>query len=90
MRRSKNINVNLVELGGGLVLTDQLLGAAGMKSLFAGDIKSAITGTAARLRTKALQEDLIKTGLGIMVIKAAAKSLGERRLGKLGPLILKA
>lgn len=89
MRKSKNVNVNLVELGGGLVLSDQILGAKGMSDLFGGNFKGAITTTAQRMRSKTVQEDLIKTGLGIMVIKAAAKSLGQRRLGKLGPLVLK-
>ncbi len=89
MRKSKNVNVNLVELGGGLVLSDQILGQKGMADLFAGDFRGAIDNAATRFRTKAVQEDLIKTGLGIVVIKAAAKSLGERRLGKVGPLVLK-
>ena len=89
VRKSKNVNVNLVELGGGLVLSDQILGAKGMSDLFAGNFRGALTNTAARMRSKTIQEDLIKTGLGIMVIKAAAKSLGQRRLGKLGPLVLK-
>ena len=89
VRKSKNVNVNLVELGGGLVLSDQILGAKGMADLFGGNFKGALTNTAQRMRSKSVQEDLIKTGLGIMVIKAAAKSLGQRRLGKLGPLVLK-
>jgi len=89
VRKSKNVNVNLVELGGGLVLSDQILGAKGMADLFGGNFRGALTNTAARMRSKSVQEDLIKTGLGIMVIKAAAKSLGQRRLGKLGPLVLK-
>jgi hypothetical protein len=87
--RKKNVNINLVELGGGLVLSDQILGAKGMADLFGGNFRGAITNTAARMRSKSVQEDLIKTGLGIMVIKAAAKSLGQRRLGKLGPLVMK-
>jgi hypothetical protein len=89
VRKSKNVNVNLVELGGGLVLSDQILGQKGMADLFAGDFRGAITNAANRFRSKGVQEDLIKTGLGIVVIKAAAKSLGERRLGKVGPLVLK-
>lgn len=89
-KKSKNVNVNLVELGGGLVLADQILGAKGMSNLFAGDFRGAISTAASRFRAKSTQEDLIKTGLGIVVIKAAAKSLGQRRLGKIGPLVLKA
>ena len=89
-RKSKNVNVNLVELGGGLVLADQILGQKGMANLFAGDFRGAISTAASRFRAKSTQEDLIKTGLGIVVIKAAAKSLGQRRLGKIGPLVLKA
>jgi hypothetical protein len=90
MRKSKNLNVNVVELGGGLVLADQILGTKGMSDLFSGNFRGAVTTAAQRFRTKSTQEDLIKTGLGIVVIKAAAKSLGERRLGKIGPLVLKA
>ena len=89
VRKSKNVNVNLVELGGGIVLSDQILGQKGMADLFAGDFRGALATTAARMRSRSVQEDLIKTGLGIVVIKAAAKSLGERRLGKVGPLVLK-
>ena len=89
MARKKIVSVNLVELGGGLIIADQMLGATGVKSLFAGDIGAVLTGTAARLRQKSTQEDLIKTGVGVMIIKAAAASLGQRRVGKIGPLVMR-
>ena len=89
MARKKIVSVNLVELGGGLIIADQMLGASGVKSLFAGDIGAVLTGTAQRLRQKSTQEDLIKTGVGVMIIKAAAASLGQRRVGKIGPLVMR-
>ena len=90
MARKKIVSVNLVELGGGLVIADQILGATGVKNLFAGDIGAVLTDTASRLRDKTTQNDLIKTGVGVMIIKAAAQSLGQRRVGKIGPLVLRA
>ena len=90
MARKKIVSVNLVELGGGLVIADQILGATGVKNLFAGDVGAVLSGTASRLRQKSTQHDLIKTGLGVMIIKAAAQSLGQRRVGKIGPLVLRA
>ena len=48
-----------------------------------------LTDTASRLRQKSTQEDLIKTGVGVMIIKAAAQSLGQRRVGKIGPLVMR-
>lgn len=89
MARKKIVSVNLVELGGGLIIADQMLGATGVKSLFSGDIGAVLTGTARRLRQKTTQEDLIKTGVGVMIIKAAAQSLGQRRVGKIGPLVMR-
>lgn len=88
-RMKKNISVNLVELGGGLIIADQMLGSAGVKNLFAGDIGAVLSGTASRLRDKGTQEALIKTGVSVMIIKAAAASLGQRRVGKIGPLIMR-
>jgi len=87
--KKKIVSVNLVELGGGLIIADQMLGATGVKDLFKGDIGAVLTGTAARLRQKSTQEDLIKTGVGVMIIKAAAASLGQRRVGKIGPLVMR-
>jgi len=87
--KKKTISINLVELGGGLVIADQILGASGVKNLFAGNIGAVLTDTAARLRQKGTQEDLIKTGLGVVIIKAAAQSLGQRRVGKIGPLVMR-
>ena len=88
-RMKKNISVNLVELGGGLIIADQMLGPSGVKNLFAGDIGAVLTGTASRLRDKGTQEALIKTGVSVMIIKAAAASLGQRRVGKIGPLVMR-
>lgn len=87
--KKKTISINLVELGGGLVIADQILGAAGVTSLFKGDIAKVLSSTAMRLRQKSTQEDLIKTGLGVVIIKAAAQSLGQRRIGKIGPLVMR-
>jgi len=89
MARKKNISVNLVELGGGLIIADQMLGPTGVKNLFAGDLGALLSGTAVRLRDKGTQEALIKTGVSVMIIKAAAASLGQRRVGKIGPLIMR-
>ena len=87
--RKKIVSVNLVELGGGLIIADQMLGTTGVKNLFAGDIGPVLTGTAQRLRDKSIQSDLIKTGVSVMIIKAAAQSLGQRRIGKIGPLVMR-
>ena len=87
--KKKIVSVNLVELGGGLVIADQILGPTGVKNLLSGDVGAVLTGTASRLRDKTTQNDLIKTGVGVMIIKAAAQSLGQRRIGKIGPLVMR-
>jgi len=89
MAKKKIVSVNLVELGGGLIIVDQMLGPTGVKNLFAGNLSAVLTDTAVRLRQKSTQEDLIKTGVGVMIIKAAAQSLGQRRIGKIGPLVMR-
>ena len=89
MARKKIVSVNLVELGGGLVIADQILGPTGVQSLLDGHIGAVLTNTASRLRDKTTQNDLIKTGVGVMIIKAAAQSLGQRRIGKIGPLVMR-
>lgn len=87
--QEKTVSINLVELGGGLIIADQMLGPSGVKNLFAGDLGALLTGTASRLRDKGTQEALIKTGVSVMIIKAAAQSLGQRRVGKIGPLVMR-
>ena len=88
-RRKKNFNLNLVETAGGLILADQMLGPAGAGQIMKGDVAGALGTLAGRLRSKTVQEDLVKTGLGIVLVKSFAKSLHAGNIGSIGPLKFK-
>ena len=86
-RRKKNFNINLIDLGGGLVLADQFLGSTAMDSIMKLQMPD-LKGLPGRLRDKTVQEDLVKTGLSIAIIKTAARGLA-RQVGAIGPVKLK-
>ena len=86
-RRKKNFNINLIDLGGGLVLADQFLGPTAMDSILKLQMPD-LKGLPGRLRQKDVQEDLVKTGLSIAIIKTAARGLA-RQVGAIGPVKLK-
>ena len=86
-RRKKNFNINLIDLGGGLVLADQFLGSTAMDSIMKLQMPD-LKGLPGRLREKSVQEDLVKTGLSIAIIKTAARGLA-RQVGAIGPVKLK-
>jgi len=87
MRTKKNFNVNLLDLGGGIVLLDQFLGPQAVNDLLKFKIPS-FQGLPERLRDRSTQEALIKTGVGIAVIKTVARGFA-RQVGAIGPLKLK-
>jgi len=86
-RRKKNININLVDLGGGIILADQFLGPGAMDSIFQLKMPN-LQGLPTRLRSPETQSALIKTGVGIAVLKTALKGF-TRQVGALGPVKLK-
>jgi len=88
-RRKKTISINLPELGGGLIIADALIGGAPLKSLQAGNISAALTGMAQRMKSKSIQSEVIRTGVGVILVKAVAASIGQRRVGKIGPLVMR-
>jgi len=86
-RRKKNININLVDLGGGIILADQFLGPGAMDSIFQLKMPN-LQGLPTRLRSPETQSALIKTGVGIAVLKTALRGF-TRQVGALGPVKLK-
>ena len=86
-RRKKNINVNLIDLGGGIILADQFLGPGAIDSIMAFRMPN-LTGLPARLRDPSTQGALIKTGVGIAVLKTALRGFA-RQVGAIGPIKLK-
>lgn len=86
-RRKKNLNINLIDLGGGIVLLDQFLGPAALNDILAFKMPN-LSGLPARLREPSTQGALIKTGVGIAVLKTALKGF-TRQVGAIGPLKLK-
>ena len=87
MARKKNININLLDLGGGLVLADQFLGPAALDSILRLQMPD-LSGLATRLRTPGTQGALLKTGLSIVVLKTALKGFAKQ-VGAIGPVKLK-
>jgi hypothetical protein len=85
--RKKNFNVNLLDLGGGIVLADQFLGKQAFDQVLALKVPD-LKGLPAHLRQRSTQEQLIKTGMGIAVLKTLAKGFA-RQVGAIGPLKLK-
>lgn len=86
-RRKKNININLLDLGGGIVLADQFLGPGAIDSIVALKMPN-LKGLPARLRDPAVQGSLVKTGLSIAILKTAFRGFA-RQVGAIGPLKLK-
>jgi len=86
-RRKKNININLLDLGGGLVLADQFLGPTALDSILKLQMPD-LTGLPARLRSPATQSALLKTGLSIAIIKTAFRGFAKQ-IGAIGPVKLK-
>jgi len=87
MKKSKNFNINLLDLGGGIVLMDQFLGRQAFDQVLALKVPN-LKGLPAHLRERSTQEALIKTGVGIAVLKTLAKGFA-RQVGAIGPLKLK-
>jgi len=85
--RKKNININLLDLGGGIVLADQFLGPGALDSILRLEMPN-LSGLPARLRSPATQTALLKTGLGIAIIKTAARGFAKQ-VGAIGPIKLK-
>ena len=86
-RRKKNINVNLIDLGGGIVLAVQFLGPGAIDSIMRFQMPN-LTGLPARLRDPVTQGALIKTGVGIAVLKTALRGFAKQ-VGAIGPVKLK-
>jgi len=86
-RRKKNLNINLIDLGGGIVLMDQFLGPEALNSILAFKMPD-LKGLPARLRNPGTQGALIKTGVGIAILKTALKGF-TRQVGAIGPIKLK-
>ena len=83
----KNININLLDLGGGLILADQFLGRQVFDQVLALKVPK-LSGLPAHLRQRSTQEALIKTGIGIAVVKTLLKGF-TRQVGAIGPLKMK-
>jgi riboflavin biosynthesis pyrimidine reductase len=86
-RRKKNININLLDLGGGIVLADQFLGPGAIDSIVALKMPN-LKGLPARLRDPSVQGALVKTGLSIAILKTAFRGFA-RQVGAIGPVKLK-
>jgi len=86
-RRKKSFNINLLDLGGGIILADQFLGTAALNQIFKLQVPN-LAGLPARLRSKGVQQELLKTGVGIAIIKTAARGFA-RQVGAIGPVKLK-
>ena len=84
MARKKNININLLDLGGGLVLADQFLGPTALDSILRLQMPD-LSGLLARLRSPATQTALLKTGVSIVVLKTALKGFAKQ-VGAIGPV----
>jgi len=88
-RRKKTVSINLPELGGGLIIADALIGGAPLAALQGGNIAGALKGMADRMKSKNVMREVFKVGTGVILIKAVAASIGQRRVGKIGPLVMR-
>jgi hypothetical protein len=86
-RKKKVFNVNLLDLGGGIVLADQFLGPGAIDSIVALKMPN-LKGLPARLRDPAVQGALVKTGVSIAILKTAFRGFA-RQVGAIGPLKMK-
>jgi len=86
-RKKKVFNVNLLDLGGGIVLADQFLGPGAIDSIVALKMPN-LKGLPSRLRDPAVQGALVKTGVSIAILKTAFRGFA-RQVGAIGPLKLK-
>jgi len=86
-KKSKNFNVNLLDLGGGIVLVDQFLGPGAIDSIVALKMPN-LKGLPARLRDPSVQSALVKTGVSIAILKTAFRGFA-RQVGAIGALKLK-
>ena len=86
-RKKKVFNVNLLDLGGGIVLADQVLGPGAIDSIVALKMPN-LKGLPARLRDPAVQGALVKTGVSIAILKTAFRGFA-RQVGAIGPLKMK-
>ena len=86
-RKKKVVNVNLLDLGGGIVLADQFLGPGAIDSIVALKMPN-LKGLPSRLRDPAVQGALVKTGVSIAILKTAFRGFA-RQVGAIGPLKLK-
>jgi len=86
-RKKKVFNVNLLDLGGGIVLADQFLGPGAIDSIVALKMPN-LKGLPSRLRDPAVQGALVKTGVSIAILKTAFRGFA-RQVGAIGPLKMK-
>jgi len=86
-RKKKVFNVNLLDLGGGIVLADQFLGPGAIDSIVALKMPN-LKGLPARLRDPSVQGALVKTGVSIAILKTAFRGFA-RQVGAIGPLKMK-
>jgi len=86
-RKKKIFNVNLLDLGGGIVLADQFLGPGAIDSIVALKMPN-LKGLPSRLRDPAVQSALVKTGVSIAILKTAFRGFA-RQVGAIGPLKMK-
>jgi len=82
--RKKNININLLDLGGGLILADQFLGPKALDSILKLQMPN-LSGLPERLRSPRTQGALLKTGISIVVLKTALKGFAKQ-IGAIGPV----
>jgi len=83
-RKKKNINVNLIDLGGGIVLADQFLGPGALDSIMKFQMPN-LSGLPARLRKPDTQGQVLKTAVGIVVLKTALRGFAKQ-VGAIGPV----
>jgi len=86
-RKKKVFNVNLLDLGGGIVLADQFLGPGAIDSIVALKMPN-LQGLPSRLRDPSVQAALVKTGVSIAILKTAFRGFA-RQVGAIGPLKMK-
>ena len=96
-RRSKKLNINIVDAGAFLMMgtaithASEFLGTGrnAIPEIAKGSYGWALRDMATNLRNKNVQRYLISVGLGSVLVKGIAKSLRVSKIAGLGPINLK-
>lgn len=96
-RRSRKLNLNLIDTGAFLLMGTALVdgsnflktGYTAVPEIQAGRFGFALKDIAGNLKNRNIQSYLLKVGLGSVLLKGTAKALRVNKIAGLGPINLK-